>query len=62
MSNEYKQTLARFEKAVRAHAFIGSCEAIDPRRNEIQQEYEEAKRALTHKLQYRQLSAEEKKL
>lgn len=59
MSNEYKQTLARFEAAVRADAFRGS-EPLE-RRHGIEREYEEAKRALVAKLQYRQLAAEERR-
>lgn len=56
MSNEYKQTLARFEAAVRADEFKGAqrpeCHPA------IEQEYDEAKRALIRKLQYRQLAAD----
>jgi hypothetical protein len=51
MSNEYKQTLARFEQAVRDHALIGSKRPIE--RDEIIEEYKKSKRALVQKLTYR---------
>lgn len=53
MSNEYKQTLARFEKAVRAHAFIGTLIDHDEKRA-VEKEYEEASHAIRVKLAYRQ--------
>lgn len=56
MSNEYKQTLARFEKAVRDLAWIGSKHPEE--HAAIKREYEAAKRKLVGKLQYRQLAAE----
>lgn len=53
MSNEYKQTLARFEAAVRAHAFIGTlCNADE--KAEVEKEYEAASHAIRVKLAYRQ--------
>lgn len=58
MSNGYKQALQRFEDAVREHAFIGAAHPED--RPAIEREYEEAKRALVTKLQYRALRAEMK--
>jgi len=51
MSNEYKQTLARFEAAVRAHEMRGTQPPSDI--PQIEKEYEDAKRALVIKLTYR---------
>lgn len=59
MSNGYKQALARFEKAVRDHAFRGTLLNI-AEREDVEREYEDAKRHLVQKLQYRQLAAEER--
>lgn len=58
MSNEYKATLERFEQAVRAHDNRGAQPPGDW--HSIDREYEEAKRALVQKLQYRQLAAEQR--
>lgn len=51
MSAGYKAALARFEEAVREHAFIGTQHPGD--RAGIELEYEKAKAALILKLQYR---------
>lgn len=60
MSNGYKAALKRFEEAVRAHAFKGTQPPGDwPL---IDKEYEDAKRVLVGKLQYRQLAAEQRAL
>jgi len=56
MSNGYKVALARFESAVREHAFIGAAHPED--RLAIEREYEASKTALVAKLQYRKLAAE----
>lgn len=53
MSNEYKQTLARFEAAVRAHAFKGTL-TNEQEKREVEKEYEQASHALRVKLAYRQ--------
>lgn len=53
MSNGYKAALARFEAAVRAHAFIGTLEAGSPRRDELEEELQVSRAALVRKLQYR---------
>jgi hypothetical protein len=52
MSNEYKKTLARFERAVREHEMMGT--QPPEAHSHIQREYEQAKHALTVKLAYRQ--------
>lgn len=59
----YKQALARFEEAVRAHAFRGTLcgDDVDEQYAAVDREYEAAKAALIRKLQYRQLAAEQRK-
>lgn len=56
MSMEYKQTLARFEAAVRAHALKGCQHAID--QENIEKEYQLSRKLLVDKLSYRKLSRE----
>lgn len=58
VSNEYKRTLQEFEDAVRAHEVMG----LNPPEEHagIQRRYDNAKRKLVGKLQYRQLAAEER--
>ena len=58
MSAGYKAALERFEEAVREHAFIGAKHPAEHAL--VEREYEEAKRALISKLQYRQLAAEQR--
>lgn len=58
MSNGYKAALKRFEKAVEARVFKGAQPPADW--SLIDKEYEDAKRVLVGKLQYRQLAAEER--
>lgn len=58
MAMGYKKALARFEEAVRAHDNKG---ALPPGDWEgIEQEYEDAKRAIVQKLAYREISKGEK--
>ena len=56
MANGYKQALARFEEAVRAHEMKGAQMPADW--DAIDKEYEASKQALVNKLSYRKLAAE----